>query len=760
MVISASRARFAQRLLALAGSVSVGALASPAWADCTADSTGLVVACSGTSATYTNTASGVAVSAASGGTVTGPLVIGDNGSLANAGTISGALTTPVVQFGANAAITNTGTISSSSSATTTAAIQAGDNSTVTNSGTLTAVGGTPAVALGANGSFTDTSSATAAIIGNITFGPSSGAQVSRFTNQSTTYGLSGAVLSTGNTAIDNAGAWTGAFTQVANGGSVSFVNEAGATYTGVFTTGDATALANAGTMTLGAGSTIGAGAAAASGLTNTGTLTIGLTTAPAAVTVNGGFVQGAAGVLNIALKTPGSAALAAGTNFGQLALTGSGGSAALGGTLNLQVAAGFYPTGATYKLIVADQGISGDFAAITGNSFAFMSFVPLGVVTVSGAQQAYEFQVQRTQTYAQALAGIGTASQLTIATALQPLVTAASAAPAGAEATLVGQVDVLTTAQAQAFLDAVSPQGYLAYAQALRDQGNMWTRAVGQRLGDFNGAQPTSGWWGSGMGQFQFGGGGAGTSKSKLFGLNMGYDFSGSNYVVGVSGTASWNKLAYAGGTMDGTNRALGLGAYGGYNLGPLHLTGQVGYLFGHLSATKTVAVGTATDTAKGLGKEHLLKANATAGLDLKAAGMTFEPFVGIDFASGRIDGFTETGAGAASLTLPGISATRTDLLAGMNVTRSTGKWRPYLRAQYRMATGSAGDSSVTAWFDGNTATTFTVAGLAPVKHEMDIDGGMNIVFEDEGSLFVGYQGTLRSGYSAHGINAGIRLQF
>ena len=775
------RRRVVRRFMAFSVAASAIALASPALADCTADSTGLIVTCSGTSGPYTNSASQVQVTAPTGAAVTGPLVIGDLGSLNNAGSITGALATPLVQYGNSAMITNSGTITSSGTTVTAPAIAVGNNSSVTNSGTLTASSGVPAVTFGSNGSFTQSATATGAVSGAVVFGTNAGSDVAQFQNNSTTYGVVGSVTATGNARIDNAGLWNGGFTQTGNGGTVAYTNETAGVYTGIVVTADATTLVNSGTMTLGAGSLIGSTAAAASSVTNsgtmtfgvsstigatgsvsslanTGTLTIGSTTTPALVTVFGNFAQGSSGTLNLSIKAPGTAVPTEGVSFSQLAMTG--GTAALGGTLNLNVAPGFYATGSVYRLIVADQGITGNFATIAGNTFAFINFVPLGAVTVSGNQQAYEFQVQRTQTYAQVLAGVGTASELALATALQPLVASATVSPASDAATLVGQVDVLTLAQAQAFLDGLSPQGYLAYATALRDQANMFGRAISLRLGDQNSDHAEDGWWGSGEGQFQFGNGGVGTSKSKLYGFNLGYDFSGPHHVLGVAGSISWDGLDYSGGTLSGTNRAFALAAYGGWNLGPLHLTGQLGYLFGHLAASKVLTLGTVTRSAQAVANEHLLKANATAGFDLSVLGMQLEPFVGIDVARGQISGFTETGGGAADLTVSPISARRTDLLVGANVTRSSGMWRPYLHATWRSALGTPGADSINAYLNGDTTTAFTVAGSAAAKHEIDADVGVNVVFEDSGSLFVGYQGTMRSGGSLHGIDAGIRIEF
>ena len=49
---------------------------------------------------------------------------------------------------------------------------------------------------------------------------------------------------------------------------------------------------------------------------------------------------------------------------------------------------------------------------------------------------------------------------------------------------------------------------------------------------------------------------------------------------------------------------------------------------------------------------------------------------------------------------------------------------------------------------------------MQPLTTDADAKLGMNIVFDDAGSLFFGYRGTMRSGYSSHGINAGIRIEF
>jgi uncharacterized protein with beta-barrel porin domain len=779
-------------------------LPGAAWADCTplGAPAGSTVTCTGTSVSYINAAQSLQVVADKTTVLTAPLSIG-NGiaaapatlNLASGGTISGSTAAPSVQYGDFANITNAGSITSSSSTAGAAAIQVGSNSFVTNNGTLTAASGTPAVSFTAsgnnstNGTFTNGATATAAVTGNISFGTNIGANVGTFVNayntattstSTATYGLNGNVIGTGNLAIDNEGQWTGQLQQTnSNIAAVSFTNGGNASFSGTIITGNTTVLVNnaagknpagfANGMLLQNSSIIGNVGNTGTSFTNNGTLSVGSSAAPALLTINGRFAQTANGILNIAISSAGTvSAMATSQPYSQINVVG--GTAALAGTLNVNVAAGYYPAGSVFKVIQADQGITGNFTSppnvinANGTALPFLTFSSLGVVTVNGAQQAYEFTVQRNGTYASVIGSQVlvpyTTADLAIATALQPLTLVAQTNSTGQEAALIGQIDQLTVAQAVTLFDQLSPAGYLSYATALRDQANEFSRQIDLRLLDHNSDHAEDGWWGSLSGQVDVSKASLTASKEKIFALNLGYDVSGPHHVLGIAGTASFDSLHNLGSTLKGHNRDYAIAAYGGYMAGPLHLTGQVGYNFGHLTTTRNLTFGAVATTASAKASEHLLKATGTAGIMLKAGGYTFEPFAGIDYMKGKVKTFTETGDGAAALTVSPIKADRTDALAGLSLSRSSGKLRPYLRAAYRAEIGHSGDSTVMALFDENNGTLFTVAGVPAARHEVDANAGVNVVFEDAGSLFLGYEGTFRSGYSSHGINLGVRLEF
>jgi len=127
----------------------------------------------------------------------------------------------------------------------------------------------------------------------------------------------------------------------------------------------------------------------------------------------------------------------------------------------------------------------------------------------------------------------------------------------------------------------------------------------------------------------------------------------------------------------------------------------------------------------------------------------------------GKVKSFTESGAlTAAELTVGEMKADRTDLIAGASLTRSHGVFRPYGRVTYRTKLGSSNNANVSAYFDGLSGNGFTVTANPEGKHEIDADAGINWVFDDAGSLFVGYQGTIRNKFQSHGINFGIRIEF
>lgn len=800
----AGTSRFAARPRLAAGAfLAMGAIALPsaAYADCTA--TGTTVNCTGTSAAYSNGSSGITVNTATSASVTAPLVIGASGTLNNAGTISGSGAYAVVQYGNNATITNTGTISSTGAASGAAAISVGTNSTVTNSGSLTAESGYPAVEFGAGGTFINTTSATTAVVGDIQFGTNTGSNVATLLNSNVTYGLTDSVYATGNAKIDNEGTWTGNFVQTAVNGTVTFNNgltdaatstTTGADFTGILQIGDTATVVNDGTLLLYSGSVINSLQTGGSSFTNNGVVTLGTVSAPEKLTIYGNYTQSSTGILNISIAAAGVTTPVAGTNYSQLyAANGtslSGGTVSLAGTLNLNVEAGFYATGSVYDVVLADKSITTNNLSLTGTSLPFVTFCAANaynsstktcgsttstnaVITNSSGQQAYELIAVHTTDYVGSIQTLGLATgntrtdvnQRAVAGGLNNLISTANSTPSGAEASFLGYVDVLSSVQqVRDFLTSSSPEGYYGYVTALRDEARSFSRAIDLRIEDQNSNHDEDGWWLTGRTQFDFGSAQQSyRTKSNLYGFNLGYDFSGPHHVLGIAGTVSFDSLKYGADTMSGTNRDFGIAAYAGQNFGAIHLTGSAAYNFGHLSANKNLILGDYNFTNTARASEHLIDVNAKVGYQFHLHGWQLEPYAGIDYMNGKVNGFTESSTLLASeLSVEAMKANRTDLVVGYTLTKDHGVFRPYARFALRDRISGANADAVTAAYDTSdvTAQYFTVSANDEGRKEFDTDLGVNWVFDDAGSLFVGYQGTIRNHFQSHGINFGIRIEF
>jgi uncharacterized protein with beta-barrel porin domain len=754
----------------LSSVASLAFVSTAAHADCTAN--GLTVTCTGSSTGYSNVTAGISLTADSTAKITGEVLLGNTATVSNAGSMTSSTTAPVLQVGSNSSIVNTGTISLTNASSGAAAVVLGDNSTFTNNGTLTASSGVPVLQFGQAGTFINNTSATAAVTGNIIFGPNVSGGTSTLQNYNTAFGITGNIYSTGNTSIYNKGLFSGTFVQTPTGGSVSLTNDTGGTFTGSISTGDTTTVVNNGTMSITGGTSLGNAHLGVSSFTNNGTLNVG-TTGTTELVVNGAFVNAPSGVLNIALHSNGASAPAAGSSFSQVYAAGSGGTATLGGTLNIVPTAGFYQSGSTYNIILADQSITGSFATINGATLPFISFVPVGIVTV-GTQQAYQLMAVRSNTYANVIASVATPSQLAIAQALEPLVTSANANPTSAAAVLVGDLDLLTVPQMQTLLDQINPAGYLSYTQAMLDQMNLYNRQVWMRALDPSNEDMPTGWWGDVSGQFNIGSTSADKTRENLFGVTAGYDLSRSNFTVGLAAGFSSASLRNGLNSLKGHNNAYIFGAYGSYHAGPIFATAQVAYDLGNISTTKTLsltytttpatsttaATSTPTNTSVTANPgDHLLKASGTLGVKLDTGFVKVMPFAGVDYARGSINGFTEVGGDAADLTVSKLNIDRTDLLAGLNISKSDGVFRPYVRAAYRSQIGGNSTPTVSAYFNGDPTTAFTVDGVGLERREVDVDAGINFVYDD-GAYFIGYQGTIRKDMSDHGVQAGIRIRF
>jgi autotransporter-associated beta strand protein len=368
-------------------------------------------------------------------------------------------------------------------------------------------------------------------------------------------------------------------------------------------------VANAGALS-GAGTVVGA-------VANDGTLSPG-NGGIGIFTVNGSYTQSATGTL--AVDVAPAATPVAGTDNDQLLVIGTPGTAALDGTLAVTfVPSGTQPfvAGATYDVVDATGGITGDFADVTGLTLSpFISLADTGVVTVSGAEQVYRLTVVRTP-YAVGIASGATPNQIAVANGFQGLVTGAT----GDAAALVSAVDVMTVPQAQLFFDEASPEPYAAYVRALLNQGELFSRQIHLQTHENPNLLPGFDLWIRGYGgwgkarddSFRIG------SKIDAWGIAGGATYRWTDFYIGGALGWSKDKVDYALGNSNGDNKSWQAGLYGGWQGGPWSADLQVDYVHGSMSADRTINVATVVRHANADTKSHLWKFVGTFGYDGQA---------------------------------------------------------------------------------------------------------------------------------------------
>jgi outer membrane protein OmpA-like peptidoglycan-associated protein len=289
----------------------------------------------------------------------------------------------------------------------------------------------------------------------------------------------------------------------------------------------------------------------------------------------------------------------------------------------------------------------------------------------------------------------------------------------------------------------------------------LFTRQVDLHMHEGGDQQQGSSFWGRG-----YYGAGTGSHQAYRFGSNgdigggaLGLDFATGDFVIGAAGGWSEDQVKYGLGNSKGHSNSWQVGGYAGFTDGQVNADLQVAYADGSFGATKSIIVATVNRATAASFDGNLFKVVGTVGYNASLADFTVRPFIGIDYDSGNTSSFTETGAGAADLTVGKINLDKTNLMLGIDLIPALTGLSPYGRLAYLYDADNKA-RNISAFFDGNPATAFTVSGVRPDQSEFDIDAGLAYAASDDMSFYVGYQGTYRSDVNRNGVSAGLTIRF
>lgn len=83
----------------------------------------------------------------------------------------------------------------------------------------------------------------------------------------------------------------------------------------------------------------------------------------------------------------------------------------------------------------------------------------------------------------------------------------------------------------------------------------------------------------------------------------------------------------------------------------------------------------------------------------------------------------------------------------------------PYARLAYKYDL-KRHNNDISAMFNGDAATAFTVSAVPTGRSEFDADAGLSYGVSRNFMIFVGYEGTYRNDVHSNGVSAGFRLNF
>ncbi|MDW5442308.1 autotransporter domain-containing protein [Polaromonas sp. SM01] len=555
---------------------------------------------------------------------------------------------------------------------------------------------------------------------------------------------------------------------ITNNAAISFDQATSGTYAGTMTgTG---ALSKIGT-----GSLILSGTSNYTGATtiNAGTLFVNGAISGSAVTVNSGGILGGSGTVgNTSIASGG--VLAPGNSIGTLTVNGNlgfaagsiyrvetdaagnadrvnvNGNLALGGTVDVQAGAGTYARDTSYTLLTNTGTQTGTFAGVSSN---------LAFLTPTLRYLANAVSLTLTSSTTQGYSSVAvTPNQINVANYLNLF----ALAPGNAQAAkLIQQIDNLSAAQARQAFDALSGNQHTAAGQIAASVGRNFSSALGTRSGlatqgsssaaGFSATQYAalpattasdagSGGAGAGLlparsegGLWAQAMGGGGRSASDGNGVDSNYRANG--FVLGLDRAINTDWLAgaalsYSRTDWDANTRGIApangkidspqAGLYARYASGAWQLKLDGSYANHSFDTSRTVAIGNASAIASS--SHHGTEWGAGAELEytMNVGNWQLKPLAGLRHTRLSEDGFTETGAAGANLTVAGRRTQNTIASAGMKFVRplsntgdaaSTGKLE--LRA---VASHLIGDNNapISARLAGQAAS-FTSTGT-PIK--------------------------------------------
>ncbi|OAM90097.1 autotransporter domain-containing protein [Termitidicoccus mucosus] len=448
-----------------------------------------------------------------------------------------------------------------------------------------------------------------------------------------TLGANGGVLDTGANDLTLTGAIGGAGNLYKTGAGLLTLSGAN-TFTGTTSIAQGGIALNASSLAatvIGPGARLTGSGTIRGQLANHGVLSPGAS--PGAFTVEGDFVQSAAGAYHVEL--------ASASSYDRLTVNGS---ASLAGNLIVTGLGEFVPqAGQTFTILTAAGGVTGEFDTVISDWDALSAMlrfeaayggnaviISLAQLSFAGIEGATTNQIALGQTLD---AGIAAGNLATLRTALN---------------------SIPTQARVLAALNQLSPQSYERWFQQAVYSAGATVRAAEGRLAGTDARSEGGLWFELTRRETRFDAtADLAKAETTADGVVVGGDTpAGESLQLGVlfSYTDEDMELDQAGGATDIERFSVLL--YGRYRLAPVFFEAAVGGSYSDLASRRAIALPTYAAVAEGETHGRELIASLRAGYPLTLGALRLVPYSGLQYIDWSADAMDEEGAGDASLSL------------------------------------------------------------------------------------------------------------
>ncbi len=443
----------------------------------------------------------------------------------------------------------------------------------------------------------------------------------------------------------------------------------------------------------------------------------------------------------------------------------SPGAATLGGTLSVPRVPGPYPDRQTYTNLLGWTTRTGTFSQVDTGSI-FLRGVPS-----YGATQL-DLRVDRVP-FDGALAGLD-GNPGAVATALERAYVFPT--PSADAAALYSLIFDFSAEDYVRYLDAASGSEHASALQAALSTAELVTAAVQQRLSGTGGnallasldAAPaaagartlwaaTLGRWGDADGDTHVAGFDQDTG-GVVFGLDYRLD---AGALMGLVGTYLSDRVDFhRQGETDAETWQLGV--YGQYDGDRWFATGLVAAGWSDYDSERRLVFGNVNQTARASYDGHTYLIYGESGYKVPVGGLSFRPVLGLGYARGDSEDFTETGGGLYDLAVSGPSGESLASQLGLRATlghETAGGTRVTAEARALWRHEFLDDhQQVGARFVALPGSAFRVNGV-DVGHDSAVLGlGVKAQLSPGRELFVSYDAQLGTEHASHALLAGARL--